>query len=208
MLSLDCFDTRLWRDCHAPADVFVTLSGLNPQQRAWAERAARIEAMFRRERGEVKLPEIYRQLYSNADEAALAERAAAEVAAEKRFCFGFAPTIELMRRARTRGLKIIIVSDTYLDHDELAGLIRASAGAEALPLIDTIDCSSEHGLSKGAGLLQTVVGLLDVAPRDILHIGDNAASDYAAARAAGINALHLVQFAPVAEKRLRLEAAV
>jgi len=208
VLSLDCFDTLLWRDCHAPVDVFVTLPGLNPRQRGWAERAARIEAMCRHERGEVMLPEIYRQLFPNADEATLAERAAAEVAAEHRFCFGFEPTIELMRRARARGLKIIIVSDTYLDHGELAGLIRAAAGAEVLALIDTIYCSSVYGLSKGAGLLQTVVGLLDVAPRDILHIGDNASSDYAAARAAEINALHLVQFAPAAEQRFRLEAAV
>lgn len=208
ILSLDCFDTLLWRDCHAPADVFVSLPGLNPRQRNWAERAARIEAMFRHERGEVMLPEIYRQLFPNADEATLAERAAAEVAAEHRFCFGFEPTIELMRRARARGLRIIIVSDTYLDRDELAGLIRATAGAEVLAMIDTIYCSSEYGLSKGAGLLQTVVGLLDVAPRDILHIGDNASSDYAAARAAEINALHLVQFAPAAEQRFRLEAAV
>jgi FMN phosphatase YigB (HAD superfamily) len=208
VLSLDCFDTLLWRDCHAPADVFQTLEGLNPRQRGWAERAARIEASFRHDRSEVKLPEIYRQLFPNAGPAALAAHAAAEVAAEHRFCFGFLPTIALMRRARARGLKIIIVSDTYLDHDELAGLIGAAAGADVLALIDTIYCSSEHGVSKGGGLLKTVVRLLGVTADTILHIGDNAASDYAAARAAGINALHLVQFTPAAEQRLRLEAAV
>lgn len=208
VLSLDCFDTLLWRDCHAPADVFATLEGLNPYQRGLAERAARIEALFRHKRSEVMLPEIYRQLCPNADASTLADLAAAEIAAEHRFCFGFAPTIELMRRARARGLKVIIVSDTYLAHDELAGLIRATAGAEVLALIDTIYCSSEHGLSKGSGLLKTVVGLLGIPAARILHVGDNGASDYAAARAAGINALHLVQFTPAAEQRFRLEAAV
>lgn len=208
ILSLDCFDTLLWRDCHAPADVFTTLAGLNPRQRAWAERTARIEAVFRRKSSEVMLPEIYGQLFPNAGADELAGFAEAELAAESRFCFGFGPTIELMRNARARGLKIIIVSDTYLNRDELAALIGATAGPEVLALIDTIYCSSEHGLSKGSGLLQTVLELLDVPSRHILHIGDNAASDYAAARAAGIHALHLLQFASATEQRLRLEAAV
>lgn len=208
VLSLDCFDTLLWRDCHAPADMFAVLPGLNSRQRVWAERAARIEAVFRHERSEVTLPEIYRQLFPNADDPTIAGNVAAEVAAESRFCFGFEPTIELMRRAKARGVKVIVVSDTYLERDQLADLIAATAGPEALALIDTIYCSSEHGKSKGGGLLKTVLGLLGIAAAQVLHVGDNAASDYVAARDAGINALHLVQFGPATVQRLRLEAAV
>lgn len=208
VLSLDCFDTLLWRDCHAPADVFTGLAGLNSRQRVWAERAARIEAVFRRDRSEVMLPEIYRQLLPNAGESEIDDRAAAELAAEIRFCYGFAPTIDLMRRAKARGLKVIIVSDTYLDRTQLAALISATAGAAALALVDTLYCSSEYGISKGNGLLKHVVADLQLAPGEILHIGDNPASDFAAAQAAGIHALHLQQFTPHAEQRLRLEAAV
>jgi len=208
VLSLDCFDTLLWRDCHAPSDVFTALPGVNIRQRVWAERAARIEAMFRHQRSEVMLPEIYRQLLPNADDATIAAHAAAEVHAETQFCFGFAPTIDLMRRARARGLKVIIVSDTYLDRDELAGLIAATAGPAVLALIDAIYCSSEYGASKASGLLKTVAEKMAIAPDRILHIGDNPRSDFAAAQAAGINALHLVQFEATTQQRLRLEASV
>jgi FMN phosphatase YigB (HAD superfamily) len=207
VLSLDCFDTLLWRDCHAPADVFTALPGLNPRQRVWAERAARIEALFRHERSEVKLPEIYRQLLPNAAADEWQARAEAETAAEARFCYGFAPTVALMRRARARGLKIIIVSDTYLDKTQLGALIAGAAGPDVLALIDTIYCSSEWGVSKGNGLLKKVVTALHLPARDILHIGDNPVADLHAGRSAGMNALHLVQFSAQTEQRLRLEAS-
>lgn len=208
VLSLDCFDTLLWRDCHAPSDVFTALGGVNPRQRVWAERAARIEAVFRHERSEVLLSDIYRQLLPNASETVINDHAAAELATEIRFCYGFAPTIELIRRAKARGLKVIIVSDTYLDRGQLAALIGATAGEEVLGMVDELYCSSEYGISKGGGLLKQVVADLQLQPGAILHIGDNPASDFAAAQAAGVHALHLRQFIPATEQRLRLEAAV
>ncbi len=207
ILSLDCFDTLLWRDCHAPADVFATLPGLNPRQRIWAERAARIEALFRHQRGEVKLPDIYRQLFPNGSATLWQAHADAEIAAEANFCYGFAPTIALMRRARDHGLKVIIVSDTYLDKGQLGRLIADAAGADVRALIDEIHCSSEYGVSKGDGLLKKVLATLNVPAREVLHIGDNPVADLHAGRTAGMNALHLVQFSAQTEQRLRLEAA-
>ena len=41
VLSLDCFDTLLWRDCHAPTDLFATLPAINPFQRVHGEGRAR-----------------------------------------------------------------------------------------------------------------------------------------------------------------------
>ena len=120
----------------------------------------------------------------------------------------FAPTVALMRRAKARGLEIVIVSDTYLDRKQLAALISATAGPSVLSLIDTLYCSSEYGIAKGSGLLKRVVTDLQRAPAEILHIGDNSSADFAAAQAAGVHALHLRQFSPLAEQRLRLEAAV
>ena len=41
VLSLDCFDTLLWRDCYAPTDLFSALPGLVSRQRVAAEHYAR-----------------------------------------------------------------------------------------------------------------------------------------------------------------------
>ena len=42
-LSLDCFDTLLWRHTHSPGCVFADIGehGGTPQQRRWAESHAR-----------------------------------------------------------------------------------------------------------------------------------------------------------------------
>jgi FMN phosphatase YigB (HAD superfamily) len=208
LLSLDCFDTLIWRDTHAPRDVFGALTQPNPKQRIWAEQSARTAALVRCGRNEVNIGEIYAELLPNATADDRAAAVAGECAAEARHCFGFAPTIALMCRARARGLKIIVVSDTYLDRSQLAALIAASAGAETLALIDQIFCSSDYGVSKAEGLFGHVLDSVGVAPDRILHLGDNRAADLVAAQAAGIHALHLLQFSDVTVQRLRLEAAV
>ncbi len=207
ILSLDCFDTLLWRDTHAPRDVFRALEGPNPQQRGWAEARARTAASVRHHRNEVGIAEIYAELLPNASSGQRAAMVEQELTAEARYCFGFLPTIELMRAARARGLSVIIVSDTYLDATQLGALIARAAGDDVRALIDRIFCSSEYGVSKGEGLLGKVVKELGVRRDTILHIGDNFASDLLAGQKAGVRALHLMQFTPTTEQRLRLEAA-
>lgn len=207
VLSLDCFDTLLWRDTHAPQDVFSALGAPNPQQRVWAEQRARGTAALRRRRNEVGIAEIYAELAPNAAADARAAMVAHELAMEARHYFGFAPVIALMQAARARGLMVIIVSDTYLDQEQLGALIANAAGDEVRALIDRIFCSSEYGVSKGEGLIGKVVAELGL-PRDtILHIGDNRAADLVAGQKAGVHALHLKQFSATTEQRLRLEAA-
>jgi FMN phosphatase YigB (HAD superfamily) len=207
ILSLDCFDTLLWRDTHAPRDVFRALEGPNPQQRGWAEQRARTASALRHHRNEVGIADIYAELLPNASSEERGAMVAQELAAEARYCFGFLPTIELMRTAHARGLSVIIVSDTYLDAMQLGALIANAAGDDVLALIDRIFCSSEYGVSKGEGLLGKVVKELGVRRDTILHIGDNRAADLVAGQKAGVQALHLKQFTATTEQRLRLEAA-
>jgi len=207
ILSLDCFDTLLWRETHAPRDVFRALEGPNPMQRMWAEQRARTGAALRHRRNEVSIAEIYAALLPNADAAERAAMVRQELAAEGRHCFGYVPVVELMRAAKARGIKIIIVSDTYLDASQLGDLIAEAAGADVRALIDQIFCSSEFGKSKAEGMLVSVVKQLGVNPQAILHIGDNRAADLLGGQAAGVQALHLKQFSETTEQRLRLEAA-
>lgn len=207
ILSLDCFDTLLWRECHAPADLFAGLPGLTPRQRAAAEGFARKAARGLHGRSEIDIAAIYDHALPGGDDTARKIALEAELTLEASTCFAFAPTVALMREAKARGLTVIIVSDTYLDAPNLHALIANAAGEEVAGLIDRVFASSEAGISKGQGLLADVVKAMKCRPDQILHIGDNRAADHDAARALGIAALHLDQFTPAARQRLRLERA-
>ncbi len=208
LLSLDCFDTLLWRDTHAPRDLFGALPGVSVPQRQWAEERARTAAIVRRRHNEVSIAEIYSELFPNGS---AAERDAAirnELDAEARHCFAFRPAVELMREAHRRGMGVIIVSDTYLDADQLRGLIAAAAGEEIAGMIDRVFCSSVYRRPKAGGLYELVLKELSVAPHEILHIGDNKSADVDGVAPFGVHTLHLKQFDTATEQRLRLEAAV
>ncbi|HEU4959847.1 MAG TPA: HAD family hydrolase [Sphingomonas sp.] len=208
ILSLDCFDTLLWRDVNAPADVFADLpipgGGLEPRRRA--EAAARLGHSAGHGGTEIRIEAIHQKL-TGGDDAAAVVSVAAELAAERRHCFGFAPVIDLIAEAKRRGLEVIVVSDTYLDAGQLRALIADCAGEAVAAQIDRIFCSCLHGASKAGGLFRTVLAELGADPATILHLGDNPAADLEPAAALGINAAHLVQFDEDAAHRLRLEAA-
>ncbi|MEM6266476.1 MAG: HAD family hydrolase [Pseudomonadota bacterium] len=207
LLSLDCFDTLLWRDCHLPSDVFAGLKELLPMQRSAAELNARKAEFTRRRRQEVRLKAIYQQAMPNADAGQLEAALAEEVQLEAQTCFAFAPTVELMRAAKARGLKVIIVSDTYLDARQLRELIVAAAGEEVSELIDRVFASSEAGIGKREGLLAKALKAMKCRSHEALHIGDNPVADYESSQALGVAALHLVQFGEKPHQRLRLERA-
>jgi FMN phosphatase YigB (HAD superfamily) len=208
VLSLDCFDTLLWRDSHAPQDIFALLPGTTSLQRRWAEGRARKAASVGMDRGDVSIGEIYAQLLPNAAPAERNTAIAAELAAEARHCHAFGPTVALMREAKARGLQVVIVSDTYLDANQLRELIARSAGEDVAGLIDRIFCSSTYGKPKAAGLYGDVLRKLEARPHEILHIGDNLKADVGGVAPFGVQTLHLVQFAEATEERLRHEAAV
>lgn len=210
VLSLDCFDTLIWRNTHAPRDIFTGFGDdtAASYHRMWSEEMARDRAAIRRKREEVTLSEIYDCLLPEADAATRQAAIDAELAAEAQHAFAFAPTVALMKAARAKGLKVIIVSDIYLSHDHLTGLLRAAGGDELLSLIDRIFCSSEYGVTKATGLFPIVLEEIGVQPYEVLHVGDNHAADYAPPIALGMHALHLEQFDESTTQRLRLESMI
>ena len=207
VLSLDCFDTLLWRNVQAPIDVFAELGMSGTWQRCRAEERAREQAKFGGGGGEVSIEDIYRCLRPSATPAEIDAAVLCELEAEARHCFAFAPTVALMRAAKAKGLRVVIVSDTYLSEQQLRALIQSAAGNDVLGLIDDIFCSSEHGLGKGKGLFGPVLEALDVAPGAILHVGDNPLADQEAPAELGIATAFFRQFDDDCAQRLRLEAA-
>ena len=208
VLSLDCFDTLLWRDCHAPTDLFALLPDCNLYQRMHGERRARQIARSARGVHDISIDEIYRSIMPRARDADRARAIAAEIEAEAQSCYGFAPTIALMHEARRRGMQVILVSDTYLNPRQLHDLVARAAGADVAALIDRVFCSSTHGKPKAAGLYGDVLARMKAKPGEILHIGDNQAADVGGVEPFGVHTLHLRQFTERTAQQLRLESAV
>ena len=205
LLSLDCFDTLLWRATQLPQDVFAEFgeAGGGIEGRVAAEKTARYRRARRDGQLEATIEEIHAQRAGRPDPAGVAR----ELELEARHCYAFAPTVALIAAAKAAGLGVIVVSDTYLSEPQLRALIAATAGDDVAAQIDRIFCSSEYGLSKGAGLFKPVLAALGMPASAILHVGDNPHADGEAADAAGLNAVHIRQFDDATDKRLRLEAA-
>ncbi|WP_426104648.1 HAD family hydrolase [Massilia sp. TSP1-1-2] len=215
VLSLDCFDTLLWRKVTSPTDVFFALAhsavyqqfGLTAPLRAKAETAARRIKWVNSQCGEVDLNDIYSQALPGATDLELAALAAAELACEIDYCFAFKGVFELVMQAKALGMKVVVVSDTYLSQTQLRALLFA-----AMPpleqLIDAVYCSNVYKLSKTDGIWRRLLPLLKVKPEQILHLGDNMEADYHSPQRFGIRATHFIQQRDSAAEVLRARAQV
>lgn len=208
VLSLDCFDTLIWRATNAPVDVFadLTLPGSSMGGRLLAETAARFRATATTGAKEIKLEQVYEFLYAAADPETVKQAVAHELEQERRHAFAFAPTVALIREAKRRGLKVVIVSDMYWSEPQLRAHIACAAGEDLLALVDRIFVSSEYRTGKCDGLFTHVLKELRVRPEKVFHVGDNHGADYVAPSRFGIHSAHLRQFEGEAEQRLRMEA--
>ncbi|RWO03524.1 MAG: hypothetical protein EOS07_33770 [Mesorhizobium sp.] len=214
VLSLDCFDTLLWRKTATPRDVFAVLAdnpvarklGITPHQRISAAARAYRAKLLENGSREIDIGDIYRPFTSLSGE----ERellAEAEIRTEMNVCFAFSPYVELIRLAHTRGIKIIVVSDTYLREDELRRLLARHLPADVMQAISKIYCSVDYGTSKSRALFQIVIKDCGVPASQLLHIGDNDVSDAHAPRKLGVRALHFLPFDREVADFLRLQHA-
>lgn len=213
VLSLDCFDTLLWRNTATPIDVFYDLQnrstfktmGFNARLRRYAEKIARENIQLCSDDTEVKLEDIYQASFASLSQEQLHQLAEEELAAEIETCCAFQPIIDLMRKAHAQKIKIIIVSDTYFNEKQLRHLLEKKLPADVMTYISKIFCSSEYGKSKTSGLFKRVLEQFPVAPRAILHIGDNQVADVHAARAYQINAVRLLHHENDVAEVLRMQ---
>lgn len=205
VLTVDVFDTLLWRAVPEPADVFIMVgerlhrAGLLPPEvtaigfarlRIAAEQAARALSRAERDTVECTLGEIYTVLGkgfpADADIDAVMET---ELATEADVCKVDRGVAELIRLVDAKlGKRIVAVSDTYLSGPDITRLL-AAAGADDLPL-ERIFTSSDMGMNKPGGLLKRVASTIKVDPERIVHMGDNKAADVTGARKVGAHPVH------------------
>ncbi len=203
-LSLDVFDTLLWRTVPEPAQAFVLLGrrlldrSLLPTRmsattfarlRVQAERRARAAAQVARASVECHLEEIWYELRRVADLASLEAYVEAEVALERDVChpdLGVAALAQLT--GQVLGKQLRLVSDTYFSSLQLRGLLDRPllAGVEW----SDIACSSEYGVNKSGGLFDVSLASSGLDPLSVVHLGDNEVADVQGAADAGAVGVH------------------
>lgn len=204
VLSLDCFDTLLWRRVPKPVDAFHLLGeelrergalagGISAptfaRMRITAELLARQRKQSQTGSHEITLADIYAEFRGGITELSVDELRAAELALERRITIADGPLAQtLSRLAAELELRVVFVSDMYLSSEEIAFLIDRPdmadlAGAEVLS-------SADLGIGKENGLWQLLPERWGVSPSAIVHVGNNPVADVSAPRAAGVRAVH------------------
>jgi FMN phosphatase YigB (HAD superfamily) len=205
LLSLDVFDTLLWRRVAKPTDAFEVLgqrladdgflaAGCTPalfsQLRIRAETLARLQEKARSESLEVTIWQIYEQFpedaVANVDRKDLVEL---ELGCEHDLTVADLQIVEwCLRTSEAHGIPIVATSNTYFSAGQLRQLCDRPSMAD-LPIQEFFS-SSDHGTGKAQDLFLEVARRMHVDPVHILHIGDDEDADVVSAEAAGVQGLH------------------
>jgi predicted HAD superfamily hydrolase len=195
LLSLDIFDTTVWRSFPAPSDLFFAL-GARLIERGWlfpstsaatfavermeAEQVARLRRISDRE---VTLQEIYHAFPPGLVRAGhtAADLVRAELELERESTFHDPEIAGLIDYAASRGIPAAFVSDTYFEEDHL----RAILPREPHLIVN----SCRYRKPKELGLHAEVLRRTGWKASQILHIGDNRRADFEAPRELGMAAV-------------------
>ncbi len=214
VLSLDCFDTLLWRNVAEPTDVFFNLAErpifkklkLSKAMRMTAESLSYKLNAIKCNATQATLKEIYQICFPNASQELIDQYVEEELALEMESCYVFPPIIALIRAAAAKNIKVIIVSDTYFEKSQLTRLLKSKLPADLFPALSDIFCSCDYGKAKAAGLFHSVLQKIRVAPQAILHIGDNPTADSAAPLQHNMHAIQLLHHEESVHELLRMRA--
>ena len=187
MLSLDCFDTLIWRNVHKPADRSGSRFGRPSRQRVRTS-AARTQASLAARRNEVTIEEIYTALLPSAKDEERQAYLARELEAEAQHCYAFEPTAALIREAKARA-EVAVVSGTYLGGASRSYRGCGRPGASQ----STMSSARRFTVRASASAVRTCAEGNRTEACGNLPIGDNRAADRGR-RPLRIPALHLTQF--------------
>ena len=196
-ISFDIFDTLVTRTYMKPVDLFrdleatlmaehENLAGF-AQARITAELEARGTGNFQKE---VTLDQIYSVLGRtlNLPDTQLESIKKRELTLEQVCIAVNNDAKRLLEHLRTRGKRILFLSDIYLPHDFMLQLLRER---DLMQGGDLVYISSRIGKMKATGALyEHVLAENAIDPRKMCHIGDNTESDVRLPRKYGITSFH------------------
>ncbi|WNZ25025.1 hypothetical protein HJG54_20665 [Leptolyngbya sp. NK1-12] len=197
-VSFDFFDTLVYRDVIVPTCAFY-LTGLRLQEkgmlpvgidakrfhdlRILAETNARQRLSEDLKTSEVRLAEIYIQFPQGFFGAAgWKEAMKMELVVEDSIIHPYLPLVELVQQAIQLGKKVVITSDTYFSAEQLRGFLLGKVDLKFLQIFS----SSDQRTGKSDQLFDAVLQELNIAPHQLLHIGDNYLSDITTPSTLGI----------------------
>ncbi len=202
VVSFDIFDTLLCRYVAFPRDLLEIydddfndiLQGF--PLLSFAKERFQTEDRFRQQilesepwREEINLDEIYRHL---GDQLALPDDVlerlkAREIELERRHLQPRRSAVSLLEEARAVGKRVAIVSDMYLSGERLASILADKGITDYDGLFVSCDLDKKK---RTGSLFWHVLEEYQIAPHEMLHIGDNHAVDIAPARKLGIHAVY------------------
>ena len=217
-LSLDVFDTLLWRPVGKPVEIFpevhrhLAQSGhrlaLGADEFARARIEAEQAARRRQPSAEICIDELCTELSAalggRPEAAALAE---AELCAERAGIRLDGDIAALVLHAAGHGVPYILVSDMYLRSAHLLELLAAAAkrAGIALPPPAHVFVSGERRTNKATGMFDLVLATLGCAPAELLHVGDNGLVDVEVPAKRGVRVFHFFRDCHYAERVFDLE---
>lgn len=199
VVSFDIFDTLITRPFLYPKDLFIFLNddyrrlsnnlGIDFSKiREECEVFARTEA-HNAEKEEITLDRIYEIIKEEYDISndIIEFLKKKEIELELRFCKRRETAYSIYKLAKYSGKRVICTSDMYLPLDVIEQILSENGFDE----IDKIYLSCEVMKTKSTGnLYEYMIKSENVAPENVIHIGDNYKSDYDKARKHNINSIY------------------
>lgn len=194
LLSVDIFDTLLFRTCSNPEDIFLRVGRRLSEEhslpyapetyqalRQEAAERARRHALQTRGTSEYKFGEIFDEMPT-----VFRDGAKLELAAEHEAVFLNPNMMDLIQQAQEKGLVIALLSDMYLSAKQLLGLLE-EAGMDTA-LVDCCLSSCDVGKGKASGGLFAALKAKypHIPATAMVHIGDRTAADVDGAAKEGI----------------------
>ena len=201
-VSLDFFDTLVWRWTVEPTGVFTEVgrrlqacgklpTHIRPEDYRVYRRMAEVRARDRHLLGpdkpeDVTLEQVLAELQRLLPDPATA--GALEIEAEQELCCVNPGMVQFAAWLKARGLRLFVVSDVYLSAEHLRGILRANGLDPSL--FDAVYTSGDARQCKSTGnLFRRVLAEQGLKPDELLHLGDNPEADVAGAHRAGVRAL-------------------
>ena len=183
VVSFDIFYTLILRDVAKPTDVFIVVERLCEGISDFAR--------IRMEANAETLDGIYNtiQLKAECSDEIRDRYKACEIKCEIELSQPNLVMVELLKRFKDAGKRIILTSDMYLLQDVIKEILE-HCGIER-DLYERLYVSCEYHATKRSGeLFKLVLKKEGLKANQLLHIGDAVRSDYVIPQRIGINAVH------------------
>lgn len=195
VISVDMFDTIVFRQCAEPSSVFLlqhraaTTQAPNLTEEAWLSLRKQQEHRLRLKLrpAEVHLDEIYAGIAQAAslETSASSRMKQAELAAEEAMIVPYTDVIDILRRLQAAGKHIVVTTDIYLPEDFIRSRLE-----QMFDFDFELICSSSTGKTKESGAAFHEL-VRRYPQKRIVHFGDDIYSDVKRAKGTGVISIHV-----------------